>query len=290
MDTRSLLDKIATFPLIAEELAEDLLSGDFRSLFKGQGIEFDEVRPYEQGDDVRAIDWNVSARFGSPYVKQYREERELTVCIVLDCSASMRSGGASPQRYEQAVLAAAMVALSAEKAGQRVSAIFFDSEIRRVFPPRKGRAHAMAIILGALAVQPDGKGSSLGLALSGAGRLLKRRSLVVVVSDFLCVDWEHELGSLSRRHDVAAIKITDPVDTDMPDVGLVHIRDPETGIELHALTGFSSFRRAWSAWHEERSTAWRSLCRRFSVASLELSCADDPASSLGRFFSQRRRA
>ena len=218
MDRHELLQKITTFPLIASGLAEDLLSGDFRSVFKGQGIEFDEVRHYELGDDVRAIDWNVSARFGTPYVKMYREERELTVCIVLDGSASMHTGcGAGDlSRYEQGVLAAALIAFSAESSGQRGGAVFFDQELGTVFSPRKGRAHIMAVISAALRVEARGRGSGLGTALRGTGRLLKRRSLVAVISDFLCLNLEEELGDLSRRHDVIALRISSPLDLVIP--------------------------------------------------------------------------
>ena len=195
---------------MARGLAEDLLSGDYRAVFKGQGIEFDEVRRYERGDDVRSIDRNVSARFGTPYVKMYREEREMTVCLVLDTSASMHttggtytgSPGSEVNRYEQAVLAAALIAFSAEVAGQRLSMIFFDREISKIIPPRKGRSHTMAVISAALEARPFEKGSGLGRALIGAGRLLKRRSLVIIISDFLCINWEQEIGNLSRRHDV----------------------------------------------------------------------------------------
>lgn len=293
MDRPELLRRISTFPLVAEELADDLMSGDFRSVFKGQGIEFDEVRRYQAGDDARSIDWNVSARFGSPFVKLFREERELTVFVVLDVSASMRSGGGDATRLDQAVLATALIALSAEKAGERVGAVLFSGGIDRVLSPRKGRKHAMAVVdaaLSAACAGGAGQGSALGKALEGAARALKRRSLVAVVSDFLCVDWEAPLGLLARRHDVVAVRIHDPVDAAMPNAGLVLMRDPETGIELKAPTSFPSFRAAWDAWHADRAAAWRAACLKRRVACLELSTADDPAASLGRFFGSRRRA
>jgi uncharacterized protein (DUF58 family) len=300
VDRHELLRKITTFPLVAEGLSEDLLSGDFRSIFKGQGIEFDEVRHYERGDDVRSIDWNVSARFGTPYVKMYREERELTVCLILDCSASMRSGGGigelrewgdrdAVSRFDQGVLAAALTAFSAERAGQRVGAVFFGRDITGVFSPRRGRSHIMTIISAALRDRPAGKGSGLGAALAGTGRLLKRRSLVVIISDFLCVNWERELEDLRRKHDVLAIGITDPMDFHLPDMGLLHMRDDETGIRLHAPTAFSSFRSAWSEWHQERRSLWKAICRRAGIAGVELSTAEDAALVLTHFFRGRRR-
>lgn len=298
MDQRELLRKITTFPLIAVSLAEELLAGDFRSVFKGQGIEFDEVRHYERGDDVRSIDWNASARFGAPFVKIYREERELTALIVLDTSASMFTGGGGrsgpgasglPNRYEQGLLAAALIAFSAERAGQRLGALFFDREINRIFPPRKGRRHSMALISGALRVQerrPSGEGrdSRLGTALAGAARLLKRRSLVLIISDFFCLNWEQELGDLARSHDVIALRIRDPLDGACPPSGLIPLEDPETGIRIFAPTGFSSFRSAWARWHEERTVLWKNLCRRAGAACLELSTADDVPQVLFRFF------
>jgi uncharacterized protein (DUF58 family) len=287
VDRHELFRRISTFPLTARSLAEDLLSGDFRSIFKGEGVEFDEVRPYEIGDDVRSIDWNVSARFGRPFVKMYREERELTVCLVLDGSGSMFSGG-SPSRCEQGVLAAALIAFSAEQAGQRVGAVFFAGRIQRVFRPRKGRAQVMSILDSALRREAGEGGSNLGAALSGAGRLLKRRSLVVLISDFLCLNWEQELGELCRRHDIIAIGIADPLDKGIPDLGLVTLADRETGLKLQAPTGFRVFRSGWAQWHKERAQLWQAICRRAGAAVLELSTAEDAAVALTRFFRGRR--
>jgi uncharacterized protein (DUF58 family) len=292
VDRHELLTRITTFPLLARGLADDLLSGDYRSVFKGQGMEFDEVRRYEWGDDVRSIDWNVSARFGTPYVQMYREEREMTVCIILDNSFSMHTLGGSLSefpgrelnRYEQGILAAALIAFSTEQAGQRLSMIFFDREISKIIPPRKGRSHTMAVISAALEARPLQKGSGLGKALVGAERFLNRRSLVIVISDFLCVNLEQEIGDLSRRHDVISIKISGPLDREMPRSGLLTLEDPETGLKLRASASFASFRNAWASWHEERVQLWEAICRRSGAASLELSTADDAPAILMRFF------
>ena len=296
MERHELLRKIATFHLVSRDLAEDLLAGEFASVFRGQGIEFDEVRQYEGGDDIRSIDWNVSARFGKPFVKLYREERELTVFIVLDCSASMHSGGISADvgktaltRYEQGVLAASLVAFSAERTGQRVGAAFFDQDITRVYSPRKGRPYVLAVISAALGVENPRRGSGLGAALAGTGRLLKRRSLVVVISDFLCVNWEREMEDLCAGHDVIAIRITDPLDREIPGIGLAALEDGETAYRFYAPAFSPSFRAAWTEWHEDRARLWQAICRRAGAARLELSTAADAPGVLARFFRGERR-
>jgi len=304
MDTQTLLRKITALPLIAADLAEDLLAGDFRSIFKGQGMEFDEARHYQAGDDIRSIDWNASARFGTPFVKMYREERELTIMILLDISASMHRGSfinrsadnESLSPYEQGLIAAALIALSAERTGQRVGALFFDRDIARIFTPRKGRRHAMTLICSALQyqnIQTAGNknkehGSNIAAVLTAAGRMLKRRSLVILISDFYSINWEQQMGDLCRKHDLAALRISDFMEKNLPDMGLISIEDPETGLRIEAPTGFDSFREEWSSWHRERSDLCAVQCRRCGAAYLELSTAADPTPDLLRFFGSRQ--
>jgi uncharacterized protein (DUF58 family) len=292
MDRRELLRRISSFPIVSSGLAEELLAGDYRSVFKGQGVEFDEARHYQAGDDARLIDWNVSARFGEPYVKMFREERELTVFLILDISPSMHSGAAGPlSRYEQACLALALVAFSAEEAGQRVGALFFDQGVDRVFPPRKGRRHVMGILGGAIAVRSahraEARGSDLAAALAGAGRLLKRRSLVAVISDFYAAGWEEPLGDLARKHDLVAIGISSPLDTEFPPIGLVPLEDPETGLKIHVSSGSPAFLSAWARWHEDRGKWLETVCRRSGAACLPLSTGEDAGAALKRFFGGR---
>jgi uncharacterized protein (DUF58 family) len=298
MDRWELLRKITAFPLNTGSLSEELFSGGFYSVFKGQGVEFDEARHYQIGDDARFIDWNVSARFGEPSVKMYREDRELTVFIIIDTSPSMftslLSGGKEDMNsYEQGVFAAALIAFSAEKAGQRVGALFFNRDITQVFPPRKGRRHIMNI-LGA-AVDPEGGGdspaardSNLRAALLGAGRLLKRRSLVVVVTDFFASPWEQEFEDLAARHDLIAIGIGNSLDRDFPDLGLVPLEDPETGVNFYGASAFPAFRRAWSHWKGERRDYIEGLCHRAGAACLFLASGEDIPGALSRFFGGHR--
>ena len=291
METRELLHYITTLPVISTSLAEEMLAGNFRSIFKGQGMEFEEARHYEAGDDIRSIDWNASARFGSPFVKMYREERELTILILLDISPSMHRGyiarqGLSP--YEQALICAALIAFSTEHTGQQVGSFFFDKEIERVFPPRKGRRHLMTLIMAALKYQNnvskyrDKNGSNLEAALSGAQQLLKKRSLVVVISDFFNINWEHEMTNLCRKHDCIALRICDP-QISFP--GLITLEDPETGVRIEAPAELESFKDNWTQWQNERSTLWESLCRRSGAEFLELSTEADAPSNLIKFFS-----
>jgi uncharacterized protein (DUF58 family) len=292
MDRRELLRRISSFPIVSSGLAEELLAGDYRSVFKGQGIEFDEARHYQAGDDARLIDWNVSARFGEPYVKMFREERELTVFLVLDISPSMHSVAAGPLNpYEQACLTLALLAFSAEEAGQRVGALFFDRGLDRVYPPRKGRRHVMGILGGAIAVRAacraEARGSDLAMALAGAGRLLKRRSLVAVISDFYAAGWEGPLEDLARKHDVVAVGINNPLDREFPPMGLVPLEDPETGLKIHASSGSPAFLSAWSRWHEDRGKWLETVCRRSGAACLPLSTGEDAGAVLKRFFGGR---
>jgi uncharacterized protein (DUF58 family) len=306
MDTHELLEKITKLPIVADGLTEDILSGNYRSIFKGQGIEFGEARHYQWGDDARSIDWNASARLGTPFVKMFREERELTILLVLDTSASMHGGitnlwGNEPQTspFEQALIAAALIAFSAERSGQRVGAFLFDREIERVFPPRKGRRNILTFVSSALQRHkpetsswrkplPGGEyTSNLRAAIVGAGRLLKRRSMIALISDFHSAGWEQELGSLCGKHDVIAIRVSDPLDEELPNWGLITLEDPETGLRVAAPAGSSQFQDAWSQWHRDRAELWQNLCRRAGAAHLVLPVNTDAAAVLTRFFGGR---
>jgi uncharacterized protein (DUF58 family) len=294
METSDLLQTIINLPLFSRNLAEEMIAGNFSSIFKGQGMEFDEARHYEPGDDIRSIDWNASARFGAPFVKMYREERELTILLLLDVSPSMHRThithqGLSP--YEQALICAALVAFSAEHTGQRLGAFLFDKDIEKVFPPRKGRKSLMSIVMTAMQYQNNiiprrsQYGSDIAAALTGAQRLLKKRSLVVLISDFYSINWEHEMDTLCRKHDVIAIKISDP--DELPFKGLVTLEDPETGARIEAPAGLDSFKESWASWLEEKNITWESRCKKSGAAFLKISTTADAPSALVKFFSSR---
>jgi len=294
METGDLLRNIINLPIFSGGLAEEMLAGNFRSIFKGQGMEFDEARHYEPGDDIRSIDWNASARFGYPFVKMYREERELTILILLDVSPSMHRGNVARQGlspYEQAMICASLIAFSAEHTGQQVGSLFFDRDIEKVFPPRKGRKSLMTLVMAALQYQNnvlprrEKHGSDIASALTGAQRMLKKRSLVVVISDFYSTGWEQEMGHLCRKHDCIALRISSP--QELPFQGLITLEDPETGVRMEAPAGLKSFKESWNDWHNERSSNWEAQCKRSGAAFLELSTETDAPSSLIKFFGSR---
>ncbi|MDR0639514.1 MAG: DUF58 domain-containing protein [Spirochaetaceae bacterium] len=303
MNKSELLEKIAVFPIIARGLAEDLRSGAYRSVFRGNGIEFDEVRDYRPGDDVRAIDRNVSARFGRPYVKIYREEREFSLCVALDQSLSMLERGVSERsRYEQALLATCLLGFSAEKAGQRFGAVFFGSEVRQVWPCKQGMGHLLALVSSALEVSGDPAGQPRGTALAGAMRqgaaLCKRRSLIVVISDFLAEAWEAELPRLCRAHDCVCVRIALPAERDFPVIGrmgftaaaitgITVIEDIESGRTIRAAPSLE-FANVWKSFFEKRAAQWENVCLRAGAAALTISVDDEVDVALSRFFGRRR--
>jgi uncharacterized protein (DUF58 family) len=223
-----MLRQVKGIELRTRSLVNSLFTGEYRSVFRGQGIEFAEVREYQQGDDFRAIDWNVSARMGHPFVKTYHEEREITLLLVVDQSGSLHFG----RPYTKAGLAvevAAVLALAAARHNDRVGALMFTDKVEFVLRPAKGRPHAMRVIRDLVAFNPRGRGTNLAEALHYAAKLLRHRAIVVVLSDFRADGWEEPLGRLAARHDVVAITVDDPRELDLPDAGWVDMEDAETG-------------------------------------------------------------
>ena len=226
--TPEVLKQVKGIELRTRALVNSLFTGEYRSVFRGQGIEFAEVRAYQQGDDFRSIDWNVSARMGHPFVKTYVEERELTLLLVVDQSGSLHFGGP----YTKAGLAvevAAVLALAAARHTDRVGALLFADKVELVVPPAKGRPHALRVIRDLVAFTPRGRGTNLAEALRYTAKLLRHHAIVVVLSDFRAEGWEEPLGQLAVRHEVVAITIDDPRELDVPDAGWVEMQDAETG-------------------------------------------------------------
>ena len=229
--TPEILKHVKGIELRARNLVNTLFTGEYRSVFRGQGIEFAEVREYQHGDDFRAIDWNVSARMGHPFVKTFMEERELTLLLIVDQSGSLHFG----RPYTKAGLAvevAAVLALAAARHNDRVGALLFADMPEYVVRPAKGRAHALRVIRDLVAFAPRGRGTNLGGALRYAAKLLRHRAIVVVLSDFRAEGWEDAMAQVAARHEVVAITVDDPREYDLPDAGWVELEDAETGQRL----------------------------------------------------------
>ena len=230
IDVKELMAKVGKIRILTNRLIDDQLSGDYHSTFKGQGVEFDEVRPYVPGDDVRTIDWNVTARTGQPFIKRFSEERELTVLFLVDISGSQSYGSVMRSKAELAAEVTALLALTAIKNQDKIGLILFSDKIVKYIPPRKGRQPVMRIVREVLAAEDDATG---GTDIAGAIRFLngvqKRKCVVFLVSDFQDTGYEKLLRVVARRHDVVCVTVDDPAERQLPDAGLAELEDPETG-------------------------------------------------------------
>ena len=231
MIPREILKKIRQIEIRTNRLVNDTLGGAYHSVFKGQGMNFEEVREYQPGDEVRSIDWNVTARFGHPYIKKFKEERELTVILIVDVSASGQFGSVRQTKNELTAELAAVLAFSAIRNNDKVGLIMFTDQIEKYVPPKKGRRHVLRVIREILAFQPKGRGTNLRAALDYLNHVQSRRAVTFVLSDFQVEDEEavrKKLRVASKRHDVVALSLRDPREEELPAVGLVELRDSET--------------------------------------------------------------
>ncbi|HAK69028.1 MAG TPA: DUF58 domain-containing protein [Treponema sp.] len=290
MDKATLAKKASLLHLNSVALAEGMRSGSFRSLYKGRGIEFSGVREYLDGDDIRAIDWNVTARMGKPFVKQYEEERDLNVMLIVDVSRSMRSGSGRQSRLDMALECASLVTLASFHNSSPVGAVIFDGEIQFNCPPAPGHDQVMLLLSEFSTIGKHSKnGSALDNALLGARKLLKKRTLVMIFSDFRTSEWGESFGNLCQKHDVIAVRITDALDEILPSVGAVPFTDPESGFRLVLPTSSPKFRRAWREEHDTQMDLWRHECIRQGGIPLVLNTKTDPLKELTRFFEARER-
>ncbi len=282
------LQQVKAIELRTRGLVTSLFAGEYRSLFRGQGMEFAEVRAYEPGDDFRAIDWNVSARLASPFVKTFTEERELTVMLLVDQSGSTRFGRPMT-KAALAVEVGAVLALAAAAQNDRVGALLFTDAVERVIPPRKGRRHALRVIRDLIAFAPAGRHTNLAAGLSYATRLLRHRSIVVVLSDFLADGWERPLRRLAARHEVVAIAVEDPRERTLPDAGWLELADAETGQRVLLDTGSRQVRERLQLLTDRRREERTRLLAATGVDSVMLSTDRDYALPLRRAFALRAR-
>ena len=289
MLSSELIQKIRRIEIRTRRLVSDSLGGEYQSVFKGRGMEFDEVRPYQPGDEIRTIDWNVTARTGEPYIKRFIEERELTVMLVVDASGSGEFGSKERFKRELAAEITAVLAFSATTNNDKVGLIVFTDRIELFIPPRKGRRHVLRIIRDLLTFEPEGTGTDIKLALDTVNNVLKRRSIIFLVSDFLD-DWNtyaRKMAITNRRHDLIAIDLDDPLEQRVSDVGVIALEDAETG----ELVMVDTSSRAWRELFEQRVThRFESMDKAFSRAKVDrISVATDAdyVSALTQFFRLR---
>lgn len=282
------LRQVKQIELRARRLVTSLFSGEYRSVFRGQGIEFSEVRGYQQGDDFRAIDWNVSARMGSPYVKIFEEERELTLMLVVDRSGSVEFGQGLT-KSGMALEVAAVLALAAARQNDRVGAVVFSGGIDHVVPPAKGRSHVLRVIRDLLAFEPQDQRTNIKAALAYVSRLLRHRSIVVILSDFRARGWEEQLGSLAMKHEVVAITVDDPRESQLPKAGWIEFQDAESGRRLLVDTSNPDTRLGLQIASEEHRLARVRALKQAGVDHVALQTDHPYAEPLHRAFAQRAR-
>jgi uncharacterized protein (DUF58 family) len=283
---RETFRKIRRIQIRTRQILESGIVGAYHAVFKGRGMEFAEVREYQPGDDVRTIDWNVTARMGAPYVKKFVEERDLTLLLLVDLSGSQGFGSQFLLKRDYAAEVAAVLAFSAVANHDRVGAVLFTDRIESYVPPARGRDHALRIVRDLIAFEPAGRGTDLAAALRFAGRVLKRRGIVAVLSDFQASAYERPLGVLRRRHDVIALPLWDPREAEMPAAGLVAFLDPETGERRVLDTSDAAVRAKLRPLALARAS---SIFKRTGVDAVPLSTAEPYDRPLAGFFRARER-
>jgi uncharacterized protein (DUF58 family) len=288
IDTKELMKQVGKIRMITTRLVDEHLSGEYHSVFKGRGIEFDEVREYAQGDDVRAIDWNVTARMGHPFVKRFAEERELTVLFAVDISGSQCFGSGARTKAELAAEITCVLSLSAVKNQDKIGLILFSDRIEKCIPPRKGRTAAMRLVREVLAAEETRHGTDIAGALRFLNGVQKRKAVVFLISDFLDDGFIPDLRVTARRHDVICCPVSDPAETELPAVGLVEVQDPETGELVVLDTASAEVRAEVRAAGEAHAAHLRDTFRKLKIDTLVVSTERPFVDDLRRLFRQRQ--
>jgi uncharacterized protein (DUF58 family) len=289
IDIRELMKQVGRIRVVTNRLVNEQLSGEYHSVFRGFGIEFDEVREYVPGDDVRSIDWNVTARMGHPYIKRFCEERELTIVFLVDISGSQGFGSGSRTKAELAAEFTALLALSATQNQDKVGLVLFSDRIEKCIPPRKGRTAAMRLVREVLAAEETRHGTNIAGVLRFLNKVQKRRAVVFLISDFMDAGYDAELRVAARHHDVIACAITDPRETALPSAGLVELEDPESGERILLDTSSRRVRDAFAAGAAaERASLARSF-QKLKIDALFLATDQPYVREVHRLFDRRQR-
>lgn len=295
MQTSELLRKVRRIEIRTSHLVSDVLAGQFRSAFKGRGMEFEEVRPYQYGDDVRSIDWNVSARTGFPHVKLFREERELTVMLAVDLSGSLSFGTHAQLKRELAAEIAATLAFSAIRSNDRVGLVCFTDRVERIVPPRKGSKHVLRIVRDLLAFEPESRGTDIGAAIAEANRLLSRRSVLFVISDWRSngvsakggEPWEDALRIARMKHDVIPVLVRDRRERELPAIGLAEFLDEETGERITVDLGSKVVRNRFMQLAQASDAMLDETLRKLRSEAIRVDTGEDFVEPLTAFFRRR---
>ena len=289
MIPKELAKKIRYIEIYTSKAVNDILAGEYESVFKGRGMEFDEVREYTPGDEIRSIDWNVTARMGHPYVKRFVEERELTIMFLVDLSASGSFGSIEKTKNEVAAELCALLSFSAVKNNDKVGLIIFTDTIEMFIPPKKGVSHVLRLIRDLLNFKPKQAQTNIAEALDYLGRVTNRKCVVFLISDFQSEGFEKPLRILGKRHDLIALSIIDPREIVMPDAGLVELEDAETGERVIIDTGNASVRKEFEKTGRARSSRLRDLFRSMDIDHTEVVTGRDYVKGLVGFFRSRER-
>jgi uncharacterized protein (DUF58 family) len=257
--TSELLKKVRQIEIKTRGLVNHVFSGEYHSVFKGRGMEFSEVREYQYGDDIRAIDWNVSARFNHPFIKIFEEERELTVMLLVDLSRSEQFGSVHSMKNEIITEICAVLAFSAIRNNDKVGLIMFTDKIEKFIPPKKGKAHILRIVRELLSFEPESSGTNMKAALEYLNHVMKKRSISFVISDFIDEGYDQAMRIVSKRHDVIAITMSDPRERDLPKIGLVKMKDAESGVERWIDTGSIHIQQAFRYYWQQHETRLQKL-------------------------------
>jgi len=287
LDTSEVLKKVRRIEIVTKRFVNDVMAGEYHSVFKGRGMEFDEVREYQQGDDIRTIDWNVTARTGFPHVKRYVEERELTVMLMVDMSSSGEFGTTKWQKDEMATELCAVLAFSAIKNNDRVGLLIFTDRVEKFIPPKKGRKHVLRVIRELVSFRPEHRRTDMALSLDFINNVLTRKSVLFLISDFLSENIRSSLAITNKHHDLVAITISDPREERIPAAGIMEFEDAETGEIILIDTSSPQVRKNYETHAGENQKALISMLRSLNIDHISLSTEGDYTLPLIRFFRER---
>jgi uncharacterized protein (DUF58 family) len=289
MDTAEILKKIRTLEIRTRGLVETAFAGDYHSVFKGRGMNFEDVREYQPGDEIRSIDWNVTARMGTAFIKKFTEERELTVMLIVDVSASGNFGSRTQSKRELAAEVACLLAFSAIRNNDKVGLLLFTDRVELFIPPKKGRSHTLRIIREILFFEPEGRRTEPALALDYLNKVVTRRAVVFFISDFQAPDFSQALAVTGRRHDFIALRVEDEREKVFPNIGLITLEDAETGDQIEVNTANRGTRTQLTETANRHDTELSRVLRRNNVDSITLRTGEDYLPALRAFFKQRER-